>query len=1370
MNWWLALEEYAALTKVRNFYCSRLYREWPTLTWKSTNTRKVKKRRSFFGLRDFYSLVKMIFSFCKETEKPPTGGQLIHAIRRNFGGLEEIDPVVIFMKHLSQFDGGDGTDTLALDSSPAGLIRANLNKTRQQSQDSEESRYLLLLTENYAALTIVRQRFLVGDEDPVIIFGSSFSKDQEYTQVCRNINRVKVCMATGRTVVLLNLDKLYESLYDALNQYYVYHGGQRFVDLGLGSHRVKCQVHKKFRLILIADREAVYSDFPIPLINRMEKHFLAMSSILTHQQQIIVKDVNKWVHDFSEVDRPGLSKEEYKRRIFESGDSFVGFHPDAAATVVLRACRRVALQEGWDELDVGERSEEWIERVFGESCKAILQCATPDAVARLPASRVRHAAPALWGAYFQEQCHSSLADYLYYQLQRERGSQLIQVTTHSRLLSSDNVLQVEQFVSYPTEFISLEQFDTEQQFCSRVGKFFTRSPASENGGLLIVLCESGDVNGELVACARYLVQEQRDNAFHSQLEDEMKPIIRHVVFVIHLPRVAGGCFMGFQGGAWTEVHIDDLKPANQSKQLSIMSVVGRNLSALLGFSADGDPDVEDMDVEPEAVPRAAQENAVLSVAVLFRSCVHAATSRLDDPAESPADSVNKRLSILLRLIPEDETSCTGVQRFYVELKRRAVKLLAEREERAGEENAREWVKNEALSHNSIQAGGTFRQSLWLKIVNVVTPILAELIAFIDVDSNLALLREAALDGSSWLSDLWLKVFSSRPLHYKDFLSPTDQQPRQRVLVKGSGYQGHIFQAQFPFSRLIKEEVDTMTDEGNLLAGQVKERLLTTLQRLYNGSGIGKLVNSSEGLEGKGELAKSYLHDFIHMVHNPRSSEDFQLVFNAILSGFNELTAAFPSKDILTQVESAPMDVLTIPAIHATYRNIRSRLNRYSDLVNLNGNIVDMVHQQTGCAVAEEMSLDTVAYTLFLEQLQPKPNDLPFEKTRVQWLQRVEKAKPYVESWLALPFEEYLSVRTALRNEARIIWMRICTVRLYFEHTKCLAKSEFVVGAGERLWKSLESHSPDFSTVKTMGLMLRFLNETSQECAGKMFGLNNRGDCSICEDMWKKPVQLPCQHIFCLKCIREWIDRDRTCPSCRNEIPQQYRLQTSENVEKSASDFATFRSCCTALFMELVAVYTFNEHARTPPKSELVQLLMVLVAQQHTGKTVTRAFSPFESDAIDVTPTVRSFLLQLLLRHSGQEAARHVEAYFENARKAVIERAHGVVSQKNEEELGVIFVQCIEDSMTRAASLSDHARVNTAMRLLEYAAENLQENQYSLAYFRAVASARFGLCIAAEIILEMLDENEQLPEGAGAVLELSQQLCTAPYDQQILFFC
>lgn len=51
---------------------------------------------------------------------------------------------------------------------------------------NRESRYLLVLTENYGALPIVQQELHQKGEEPVVIFGSSFPKDQEYTQVPTN--------------------------------------------------------------------------------------------------------------------------------------------------------------------------------------------------------------------------------------------------------------------------------------------------------------------------------------------------------------------------------------------------------------------------------------------------------------------------------------------------------------------------------------------------------------------------------------------------------------------------------------------------------------------------------------------------------------------------------------------------------------------------------------------------------------------------------------------------------------------------------------------------------------------------------------------------------------------------------------------------------------------------------------------------------------------------------------------------------------------------------------------------------------------------------------------------------------------------------
>lgn len=67
-----------------------------------------------------------------------------------------------------------------------------------------ENRYLLFLTENYVALDILKhylndihsacQPDVSGEHsevmEPYILFGSSFPKDKEYTQVCLKGNHI----------------------------------------------------------------------------------------------------------------------------------------------------------------------------------------------------------------------------------------------------------------------------------------------------------------------------------------------------------------------------------------------------------------------------------------------------------------------------------------------------------------------------------------------------------------------------------------------------------------------------------------------------------------------------------------------------------------------------------------------------------------------------------------------------------------------------------------------------------------------------------------------------------------------------------------------------------------------------------------------------------------------------------------------------------------------------------------------------------------------------------------------------------------------------------------------------------------------------
>ena len=186
-----------------------------------------KQPREFFGLRDFYSLVKMLYAIVLKKQRSPNEFELMQTIQRNFGGFfGKFKPVLVFLNRINpNFNKGHLIPAKDL------ILRA-----LEVPECPTETRYLLILTKNNIALRIIEEHQLLRD-DYSIIYGSSFPHDQEYTQICYNINKIKIAMETGQTVILTNLDNLYESLYDALNQNYMVLGDSRYVDLGLGTHR-----------------------------------------------------------------------------------------------------------------------------------------------------------------------------------------------------------------------------------------------------------------------------------------------------------------------------------------------------------------------------------------------------------------------------------------------------------------------------------------------------------------------------------------------------------------------------------------------------------------------------------------------------------------------------------------------------------------------------------------------------------------------------------------------------------------------------------------------------------------------------------------------------------------------------------------------------------------------------------------------------------------------------------------------------------------------------------------------------------------------------------------------------------------------------
>ena len=59
-----------------------------------------------------------------------------------------------------------------------------------------------------------------------------------------------------------------------------------------------------FRLIVVAETQIVHNNFPIPLINRLEKHFLSLKTMLAPAQLKLADELQKWAQCFCEVKVP----------------------------------------------------------------------------------------------------------------------------------------------------------------------------------------------------------------------------------------------------------------------------------------------------------------------------------------------------------------------------------------------------------------------------------------------------------------------------------------------------------------------------------------------------------------------------------------------------------------------------------------------------------------------------------------------------------------------------------------------------------------------------------------------------------------------------------------------------------------------------------------------------------------------------------------------------------------------------------------------------------------------------------------------------------------------------------------------------------
>lgn len=354
----------------------------------------------------------------------------------------------------------------------------------------------------------------------------------------------------------------------------------------------------------------------------------------------------------------------------------------------------------------------------------------------------------------------------------------------------------------------------------------------------MIQCDSGHVNGNLIACARYRTYDERVKALKRH-RIQSGYGITHILFIINLPhQISTSSFVSFQGHPWICAHIDDLRPTSvdilgsmEGTPLTISQMfIGTNLPgvSLLQRRDTKDESQENLNVNETEIQRNGKEYAACRTARCEQlyTCIQAAVSKLNDTTRERSIQLIKYLTKLIPKTPSHKIEgilfivaihgialklkffnniiLTGHHCFYSILVIHIHRLLLERENNQPELS--EWILSEALDISKLEVGGTFRNVLARKIDEIVIPVLAKIISCVDRYYNLD--HVIPKSTQSELSDFWLSMFREpeiMQLKYYEVVQG-DKIPSGKKL----GHYGS-FKCQMPFFWFISESVESCGD-------------------------------------------------------------------------------------------------------------------------------------------------------------------------------------------------------------------------------------------------------------------------------------------------------------------------------------------------------------------------------------------------------------------------------------------------------------------------------------------------------------------------------------------------------------------------------
>ena len=136
---------------------------------------------------------------------------------------------------------------------------------------------------------------------------------------------------------------------------------------------------------------------------------------------------------------------------------------------------------------------------------------------------------------------------------------------------------------------------------------FNQEESEAKTSLLIVQCDSGHLNYDLIACARYRVCNEATKA---KAKDQLcgATDVTHILFIVRLPQQeVKSQFVGFQGEPWISVHIDELRIWSKATILPQQAFTAKISEMFIGKYDEKKPERQ-LYKDPEAVSTTSVES------------------------------------------------------------------------------------------------------------------------------------------------------------------------------------------------------------------------------------------------------------------------------------------------------------------------------------------------------------------------------------------------------------------------------------------------------------------------------------------------------------------------------------------------------------------------------------------------------------------------------------------------------------------------------------------------------------------------------------------------------------------------------------------